>query len=225
MKYIVKPIENSDTKEWLLKKHYLKRMTSISFAFGLFDETKLIGVCTFGNAIPLNMKRSICGKDYESIVYELNRLCIDEDAIKNAASYFIGQCFKQLPKPLIIVSYADKSMGHHGYIYQATNFLFLGQSHVQMDWKVKGLEHLHSRTLMDQFAFESNRIDKLKQKYGDRMYQVMREPKNKYVFFLGSKTQTKQMKAQLIKKPLPYPKGKNQNYDATYKPIIQFKLL
>jgi hypothetical protein len=57
MKYIVKPIENSDTKEWLLKKHYLKRMTSISFAFGLFDETKLIGVCTFGNAIPLNMKR------------------------------------------------------------------------------------------------------------------------------------------------------------------------
>jgi hypothetical protein len=225
MKYIVKPIENSDTKEWLLKKHYLKRMTSISFAFGLFDETKLIGVCTFGNAIPLNMKRSICGKDYESIVYELNRLCIDEDAIKNAASYFIGQCFKQLPKPLIIVSYADKSMGHHGYIYQATNFLFLGQSHTQMDWKVKGLEHLHSRTLMDQFAFESNRIDKLKQKYGDRMYQVMREPKNKYVFFLGSKTQTKQMKAQLIKKPLPYPKGDNQNYDATYKPIIQFKLL
>jgi hypothetical protein len=225
MKYIVKPIENSDTKEWLLKKHYLKRMTSISFAFGLFDETKLIGVCTFGNAIPLNMKRSICGKDYESIVYELNRLCIDEDAIKNAASYFIGQCFKQLPKPLIIVSYADKSMGHHGYIYQATNFLFLGQSHTQMDWKVKGLEHLHSRTLMDQFAFKSNRIDKLKQKYGDRMYQVMREPKNKYVFFLGSKTQTKQMKAQLIKKPLPYPKGDNQNYDATYKPIIQFKLL
>jgi hypothetical protein len=225
MKYIVKPIENSDTKEWLLKKHYLKRMTSISFAFGLFDETKLIGVCTFGNAIPLNMKRSICGKDYESIVYELNRLCIDEDAIKNAASYFIGQCFKQLPKPLIIVSYADKSMGHHGYIYQATNFLFLGQSHTQMDWKVKGLEHLHSRTLMDQFAFESNRIDKLKQKYGDRMYQVMREPKNKYVFFLGSKTQTKQMKAQLIKKPLPYPKGDNKNYDATYKPIIQFKLL
>jgi hypothetical protein len=225
MKYIVKPIENSDTKEWLLKKHYLKRMTSISFAFGLFDETKLIGVCTFGNAIPLNMKRSICGKDYESIVYELNRLCIDEDAIKNAASYFIGQCFKQLPKPLIIVSYADKSMGHHGYIYQATNFLFLGQSHTQMDWKVKGLEHLHSRTLMDQFAFESNRIDKLKEKYGDRMYQVMREAKNKYVFFLGSKTQTKQMKAQLIKKPLPYPKGDNQNYDATYKPIIQFKLL
>ena len=171
------------------------------------------------------MKRSICGKDYESIVYELNRLCIDEDAIKNAASYFIGQCFKQLPKPLIIVSYADKSMGHHGYIYQATNFLFLGQSHTQMDWKVKGLEHLHSRTLMDQFAFKSNRIDKLKEKYGDRMYQVMREAKNKYVFFLGSKTQTKQMKAQLIKKPLPYPKGDNQNYDATYKPIIQFKLL
>lgn len=225
MNYIVKPIDNADTKEWLLKKHYLKRMTSISFAFGLFDDLKLIGVCTFGNAIPLTMKRSICGKDYEHMVYELNRLCIDQDVVKNAGSFFIGQCFKQLPKPLIIVSYADKSMGHNGYIYQATNFLYLGESHTQMDWKVKGLEHLHSRTLMDEFAFESNRIQKLKQKYGDRMYQVMREPKNKYVFFLGSKTQIKQMKSQLIKKPMPYPKGDNKNYDATYKPIIQFKLL
>ena len=225
MNYFVRPIDNSDTKEWLLKKHYLKRMTSITYAFGMFDDSKMIGVCTFGNAIPLTMKRSICGKDYEHLVYELNRLCVDDNAQKNAASFFVGQCFKQLPKPLIVVSYADKSFGHHGYIYQATNFLYLGESHTQMDWKVKGLEHLHSRTLMDEFAFESNRIEKLKQKYGDRMYQVMREPKNKYVMFIGSKTKIKELKKSLLIEPLPYPKGDNKKYNASYQPITQTKLL
>lgn len=225
MNYQVKPIDNFDTKDWLLKKHYLKRMTSISYAFGLFDGVRLIGVCTFGNAIPLTMKRSICGKEYEHLVYELNRLCIDDNAVKNSASFFVSQCLKLLPKPLIIVSYADRSFGHIGYIYQATNFLYLGESHIQLDWKVKGLEHLHSRTLMDEFAFESNRIEKLKEKYGDRMYQVMREPKNRYVIFLGSKTQKKHMFNNLLQSIKPYPKGENTRYDSSYQPISQIKLL
>jgi hypothetical protein len=220
----VRPIENHDCKEWLIKKHYLKRMTSISYAFGLFDNGLIIGVCTFGNAIPLTMKRSICGELHEHLVYELNRLCIDETAKKNSASFFVGQCLKQLPKPMIVVSYADKSFGHTGYIYQATNFLYLGESHTQLDWKVKGLEHLHSRTLMDEFAFETNRIEKLKEKYGDRMYQVQRPPKHRYVYFIGSKTQIKHFKQDLRIQPTQYPKGENKRYDASYQPITQTKL-
>jgi hypothetical protein len=225
MNYLIKSIDYQDCKEWLLKKHYLKRMTSISYAFGLFDNGFIIGVCTFGNAIPLTMKRSICGESFEHLVYELNRLCIDETAPKNSASFFVGQCLKQLPKPMIVVSYADKSFGHTGYIYQATNFLYLGESHTQLDWKVKGLEHLHSRTLMDEFSFESNRIEKLKEKYGVRMYQVQRPPKNRYVYFVGSKTQIKHFKHHLKIEPLPYPKGDNKRYDSSYQPTTQTKLL
>ena len=197
MKFEVKKIKNEETKEWLLYKHYLKRMTSISYAFGLFKDFNkniLVGVCTFGNAVPLQMKKSICGDQYMDIVYELNRLCINDNLPKNTASFFVSSCIKKLPKPTIVVSYADKSIGHTGYIYQACNFYFTGESHTQKDWVLKGSEHLHSRTLMDEFSFEENRVQKLKDKYGDRLYQVERPPKNRYVLFWGTKKQKKQLK-------------------------------
>jgi hypothetical protein len=219
--YIIKPITSHDCKEWLLKKHYLRRMVSISFAFGLFDKNQLKGVLTFGNAVPLTMKKSLFGAEYMHLVYELNRLCIEEGMEKNAGSYFISNAFKLLPKPLVIVSYADKSFGHNGFVYQASNFLFTGESHSQLDWKLKGQEDKHSRTLMDEFAFEKDRINKLKEKYGDLLYQVQRPPKYRYVYVLGSNSfKNKIMKSKLFN-VMPYPKGDNKRYDASYVPVVQ----
>jgi hypothetical protein len=224
MNYEVKSIDYQDCKEWFLKKHYLKRLPSISFCFGLYDGINLIGVCSFGNAVPLTMKRSICGQDYEHLVYELNRLIVIDNHNKNVTSFFVSQCLKMLPNPLIIVSYADKSQGHNGYIYQATNFIYLGLSHTQKDWKIRGEEDKHSRTLMDEFAFTENRIQLLKEKYGDRLYQVQREPKHRYVYFLGNKNFKKQIIKQLKYNPQSYPKGENKRYDASYTTTTQAKL-
>lgn len=224
MNYEIKSIDYQDCKEWFLKKHYLKRLPSISYCFGLYDIDLLIGVCSFGNAVPLQMKRSICGEIYEHLVYELNRLILNDNHPKNLSSYFVSQCLGKLPKPIIIVSYADKSQGHNGYIYQATNFVYLGLSHTQKDWKIKSEEGKHSRTLMDEFAFTPNRIELLKEKYGDRLYQVQREPKHRYVYFIGSKTQKQKFFKALRFEPQPYPKGENKRYDASYKPTTQVKL-
>jgi hypothetical protein len=223
-KYQVKSIESYLCNEWLLKKHYLKRKTSFSYSFGLFDNSVLVGILTFGNAIPLTMKKSLFGKDYMNFVFELNRLCTNDDLDKNANSFFVSQSFKLLPKPLIIVSYADKSFGHTGYIYQACNFIYTGESHTQMDWKLKGFEHLHSRTLMDEFAFQPDRIKKLKEKYGDDLYQVKREPKHRYVYIIADKNQKKKIMTNKLFQIQPYPKGENKRYDASYKPSIQTTL-
>ena len=223
-KYKVKPVSTYDCKEWLIKKHYLKRMTSFTYSFGLYDGIELVGVCTFGNAIPMQMKKSICGEKYMDLVYELNRLITNDDLEKNATSFFVSSCLNMLPKPLIVVSYADKSFGHNGYIYQATNFYFTGESHTQKDWKLRGKEHIHSRTLMDEFAFEEDRVKKLKEKYGDDLYQVERTPKNRYVFFCGSKKQKKDLLKNKLFEIKPYPKGQNKNYDASYKPSVQTTL-
>jgi hypothetical protein len=223
-KYQVKSIDTYLTKEWLLKKHYLKRIPSITFAFGLFEKEVLIGIMTFGNAVPNQMKVSICGEDYMKYVYELNRLCVNDGHEKNILSFFISQVFKLLPKPLIIVSYADTENNHNGYVYQASNFIYTGLSHTQKDWKVKGKEHLHSRTLMDEFAFQDDRINKLKEKYGDLLYQVERKPKHRYIYFLGKKNDIKNMKSNALYKIEPYPKGENKRYDASYTPILQTQL-
>jgi len=223
-KYRVSVVSTSDCKEWLLKKHYLKRMTSFTYSFGLYHGLELVGICTFGNAIPMQMKKSICGEKYMDLVYELNRLITNDHLEKNATSFFVSSCLNMLPKPTIVVSYADKSFGHTGYIYQATNFYFTGESHTQKDWKLKGREHIHSRTLMDEFAFEENRVEKLKQKYGDDLYQVERPPKNRYVFFCGTKKQKKELLKNALFEIKPYPKGENVRYDASYTPSTQTTL-
>jgi hypothetical protein len=222
--YNVKSIDSSLCKEWLLNKHYLKRMTSISYSFGLFKNHILVGICTFGNAVPNTMKKSLFGEKYMNLVYELNRLCTNDDLEKNANSFFVSNCIKLLPKPIIIVSYADSSIGHNGYIYQATNFIYTGQSHTQLDWKLKGQEHIHSRTLMDEFPFEPDRVNKLKKKYGDQLYQVMRKPKHRYVFVNASNTDKKNIFKEKQFEVKAYPKGENKRYDASYKPTIQTQL-
>ena len=222
--YNVKSISKHLTKEWILKKHYLKRKVSFTYSFGLYKNNTLSGILTYGNAIPITMKKSLFGEKYMDLVYELNRLCTNDDIDKNANSFFISQSFKLLPKPLIIVSYADKSVGHNGYVYQASNFMFTGESHTQLDWRLKGKEHIHNRTLMDEFAFQKDRIKKLKEKYGDLLYQVKRKPKYRYVYLIANKKHKREIMKNKLFDLKKYPKGNNKKYDASYNPLIQTEL-
>jgi len=129
MKYFINKIKNYECKDWLLNKHYAKRMCSISYAFGLFNENKLlIGVVTFGMPPSSNLAESICGNNYKEYVLELNRLVVNEGLPKNTLSFFVSNAIKKIPNNNIIVSFADANMNHNGYIYQATNFIYTGVS-------------------------------------------------------------------------------------------------
>ena len=122
---IVLPIKSEEAVPWIMQKHYAKRLPSISYAFGLYENNELIGVVTYGIPASNNLCEGICGKDYKEFVIELNRLCLLNND-KNQSSFLVGNSIKMLPKPKIIVSYADTAQGHVGYVYQATNFLFTG---------------------------------------------------------------------------------------------------
>jgi hypothetical protein len=126
--YRVKRITSDKCKDWLLKKHYAKRMCSISYSFGLYDKNNLIGIVTYGMPPSPTLSSSICGDEFKSIVLELNRLVVNEGLERNVLSYFVSQSLTLLPKPSIIVSFSDLNMGHNGYIYQACNFIYTGLS-------------------------------------------------------------------------------------------------
>ena len=49
-------------------------------------------------------------------------------------------------------------------------------------------------------------------------------PKNRYVFISANKKDKKEILSNMKLTPLPYPKGINKRYDASYKPLIQNKL-
>ena len=76
-KYKVKSIAKYLCKDWLLHKHYAKRIPSISYAFGLFDDN-LIGILTIGKPASSTLCIGVCGKENAEKVYELNRLCVND---------------------------------------------------------------------------------------------------------------------------------------------------
>jgi hypothetical protein len=204
----VLPIKNEESYPWLLQKHYAKRIPQIMFAFGLYEESQLVGVVTYGIPASPALCMGICGKEYSDKVLELNRVCLLNND-KNQASFLVANSIKLLPKPTIVVSYADTGKGHIGYVYQATNFLYTGLSANRVDWTVKGLEHKHSKTLSDGMTLES-----IKEKYGDDFYYSERSRKHRYIYFHGNKTQKKKMNSLLKYEIEPYPKGNSQKYDS-----------
>jgi len=208
----VLPIKSDEAAPWLLRKHYAKRLCPISFAFGAYVSGVLVGVVTYGTPVSSSLRAGICGEQWQGRVLELNRLCCDSE--KNLASALVGRSLAMLPKPSVVVSFADTAMGHVGYIYQATNFLYTGLSAKRTDWTIKGMEHLHGATVADMSRGQENRVEYMRAKFGSAFYLDDRPRKHRYVFFVGTKSQVKSMKSSLLYPAQPYPKGESARYDA-----------
>tara|TARA_E500000318_G_C3469221_1_gene175820 strand:- start:27 stop:695 length:669 start_codon:yes stop_codon:yes gene_type:complete len=210
----VQPIPSTEAKPWILNRHYAKRMCPISFAFGIYEKQNMIGVVTYGTPLSSTLRDGVCGKEWSDNVLELNRLCCDNK--KNVASMLVGRSIKMLPRPSIIVSYADQGQGHVGYVYQATNFIYTGLSAKFKDPMVRGMEHKHHTTIGDEGRGHDSRVKYLREKYGsENVYYVERDRKHRYIFLQGSKTDRWKMKKALRYKQKQYPKGKSKNYDVS----------
>ena len=185
--YSVQQIEYKDTKHLILNVHYAKRMPSISFAYGLFEEKEFVGLVSYGSPASPSLCKGILGEEYRDQVIELNRLVLVNNK-RNEASYLVAQSLKLLPKPRCIVSYADTYQGHAGCIYQASNFYFTGTTKARTD--MAGKNGKHSRHHL-----------------GDRTNRVYRSAKHRYVTFIGDKKQKKEY-LKLLNYPIikEYPK-------------------
>lgn len=73
----VRSIPFSEAKEWVLYKHYAHRVPPITFAFGLFQNGKLQGICTYGHPLSSTLK-GIFGSEWADKLLELNRLVVNE---------------------------------------------------------------------------------------------------------------------------------------------------
>ena len=208
-------IDPSETKEWFLYKHYARRLPNIVYAFGLYDDKELIGVCSFGVPASPSLVVGALGEEYKDIFFELNRLCVNDGLPKNTLSFFVGQCLRMLNNgsPKVIVSYADSGMNHHGYIYQATNWIYTGITKPHIEYSLPNCGNKHSRHALDDYGG----INSAKEK-GVEFEIKERTLKHRYFYFIGNKREKKRMKKALKYPVVPYPKGDNVRYDASYKP-------
>jgi hypothetical protein len=182
--------------EFLKPRHYAGRKPPISKAFGWVIDEKLVAVCTFGKPASPSLCVGICGKEHSECVYELNRLCRIEE-LQEPISQFVGACLRRLrSQNWIIVSYSDTGMHHNGYIYQACNFIYTGQTKQRTDKFTP--DGKHSRHYNNKEQGE---------------YRKIRTAKNRYVYFASSNKRLKDEWAKALNYPvLPYPKAENKNY-------------
>ena len=203
--YRIVEIEGRKAMEIVIEAHYLHRRCPCSKAFALVrrDTSQIVGVVTYGVPCSSTLLKGVCGKDEAHNVYELNRLWIDDSIPRNAESFLVSHTLKMLDKE-IVVSFADASMGHVGYIYQASNFIYCGLSARFTDPKVRGLEHKHHATYAHGMT-----MAQVKEKYGaENVYYVERPRKHRYVYFAAPRHRRRQLLRELRYPILPYPKRK-----------------
>ena len=202
--YHIEEIPYQTAMEIVIEKHYLHRKCPCSKAYGLIknDTGEIKGVITYGVSCSSTLLKGICGEEEMHNVYELNRLWVSDDVEKNGESFLISNTIKRLDKE-IIVSFADSSQGHVGYVYQATNFLYCGLSAKFRDPKVRGLENQHHATYAHGLTMEQ-----VKEKYGaENVYYVERPRKHRYIIFNAPPKRKKELLGKLKYKVREYPKG------------------
>lgn len=191
-------IDATTANEFLLPRHYSGRKPTITKAFGWFDSNRydpqnLKAVCTFGKPANPYLCDGVCGKEFSESVYELNRLC-RVDGWKYPLSEFVGACLRKLRAlNWIVVSYSDTAMNHHGYIYQACNFIYTGCTNPRTDMYVPAGRHSRHYNRTEQGEFRTYRF-----------------PKHRYVYFCTSDRKLKKRWAECLRyQTQPYPKGDN----------------
>jgi len=223
-KLSIRQIDKPTAKKMVVKYHYSHLWTKCSVALGLFLDTgnqhaffdeaeeKMIGVIVYGDPIGRHSGASISEGLDRTEVYELTRLYIHDGYGSNIESWFISQSFNWLKKnqPHIkaLISYASPMEGHVGTIYQATNWIYQGNSIRPNDgWLFKFSEDgewQHGRTIFPYYG--TNDAEKIREKVTEPFWIKQELRKHRYVYILVGKKEKRRILNSLKYPALQYPK-------------------
>jgi len=201
--YIIEKLTPKIARSIIVKNHYSKSYYSGSrFNYGLFKEGNLVGVICYGPPHSHSLKIAIAGKTYKNRVLELNRLWVADSEPRNTESWFISKTMKLVKSCDILVSFADPTQGHVGYIYQATNWLYTGQGQNSQALVPKG----HTGHPLS--VIYGYKKDDLVEKYGLENLEYRKIlGKHRYIYILNKKKK-KLILSRLNYEIKPYPKKK-----------------
>ena len=167
---------------------------------GAWEDGKFIGVVIFGRGANKSLGAPYGYGQEESC--ELVRIALREHETPVSRIMAIALKFlkKSNPKLKLVVSFADTEQGHHGGIYQATNWLYDGLTNSADEYLYKG-KRWHGR------AFRKSYGSHLK--YLDKGLEIVKgAQKHRYLMPL-----TKEAKNRLRDIGKPYPKRVKQATD------------
>jgi hypothetical protein len=186
----VQPIRAAEARPFVVERHYARRMVGAMHRFGLFEDGELVGVVLYGQPAGANVTASVCGPDHADKVLVLSRLVV-ETKTQNAGSLFISRSLQLLPRPSVVITYADPNEGHYGGIYAACSWLYCGLSCAMHEYRLDSGETAQHR-----------HVDK-----GRVVATTLQERKHRYLVFVGSRSQKRRLRKALLWPVFPPPKG------------------
>lgn len=137
-----------------VKFHYAKSVPSVMLAFSVFnDKNEWCGVIAFSAGANNNLAKSIMLP--QGACLELVRVALNgkQESTGKALSVALKLVKKYAPLCKVVISYADPEQGHLGVIYQATNWIYLGESKAQREViDPKSGKIMHKRTANSLFG-------------------------------------------------------------------------
>ena len=175
--------------------HYSKSLTAGKMVkIGVWEDQKFIGVVLFSWGANRNIGSPYGLKQIE--VCELVRVALTKHLtpVSRILAIAMKMLHTQSPGVKLIVSYADQNQGHEGVIYQASNWVYMGQTDPRCtELKLPDGRVLHQRTVFGSHG--TNEASKIGATW------IKSLGKHKYLYPL-----TPEMKAKIELLRKPYPK-------------------
>ena len=180
--------------------HYSKAMPAgASVKIGAWEDDKFIGCVIFSRGATPHIASPFGLQQTE--VCELTRVALTNHSAPVSRILALGIRFlrKHCPCVKLVVSFADTEQNHHGGIYQATNWVYIGKhGEGERDgFKIHG-KILHPKTVHSRGWRQS--VQWLRQNIDPRASEVKAMGKHKYVYVLD---ETMRDTIQRLSKPYP----------------------
>jgi len=165
---------------------------------GVWEHNIFKGSIIFSRGTSSNLTKPYGLTQYEAC--ELTRVALNKhDApVSKMLSYAI-KMLKKKENIKLIISFADPNEGHHGGIYQATNWIYTGITNKTKEYIYKGKKY-HSRQVSEKgYNIQMGRIRKCPRP--SQCEIIVKHGKYRYLMPL-----TKEMREKILPLSKPYPK-------------------
>lgn len=205
----------------VMRWHYSKAMPSSSLVkYGVWENGSFIGAVLFGRGSTITYAKSMGVGPFE--VCELVRVALTDHTAP--VTEIVARCIRMLkadnPGLRVILSFADPNHGHHGGIYIAGNWIYLGTSDDHHSAPILANGKLtHARTVSAIIKAGGGRRDGESQL--DAIRRLKNDPdayrppilsKHRYVYPLDKAARRAMMRGSL---PYPEPCGRGVDGDTT----------
>ena len=182
--------------------HYAKSIPTTKYAYNIFNgRNEWCGVIIYSYGATPNIGEpfGLC----QGEILELVRVALNgkQETTSQAVAMTLRELHRTTPQIKMIVSYADIDQRHNGTIYQATNWIYLGEftNGMKSAFYING-KKTHNKTIIGRYG--TCNLDWLKKHVDINAKPFITKGKHKYIFVFDKKLRKKWLKEQKT-----YPKG------------------